>query len=122
MSLCGESTLARATSLGGIEFATVDGFQGREVDVVIYSATRASPAGGLGFVADMRRPNVALTRAKRSLVVVGHAPTLGRNPHFAALLQHARSTAALFDAADALRLCDDAGHVQAVPTSRPRTQ
>ncbi|KAG8462708.1 hypothetical protein KFE25_004684 [Diacronema lutheri] len=105
-ALLGEPFVAGASSSGALEFATVDGFQGREVDVLLYSATRASPSGGLGFVADMRRLNVALTRARTSLVLVGHAPTLARNAQFSALLEHARSTGALFDADDALRRCE----------------
>ena len=59
-----------------IEMNTVDGFQGREVDVLIFSTVRAT-GGGIGFVADVRRMNVALTRAKLSLWIVGNRQTLG---------------------------------------------
>ena len=50
---------------------SVDSMQGREADVILLSCVRADPAGGLGFVADPRRVNVALSRARESLIVVG---------------------------------------------------
>ncbi|XP_016902852.2 uncharacterized protein LOC103500612 isoform X2 [Cucumis melo] len=81
-----------------MEFNTVDGFQGREVDILILSTVRAgdsSPhsgknSSGIGFVADARRMNVALTRAKLSLWVLGNSRTLHVNPDWGALLKDAK--------------------------------
>ncbi|XP_073000501.1 uncharacterized protein [Typha latifolia] len=80
--------------LSDIELNTVDGFQGREVDILFLSTVRASESSvrssSIGFVADVRRMNVALTRAKFSLWIVGNARTLQTNPHWSALIQNAK--------------------------------
>ncbi|WP_457643052.1 IGHMBP2 family helicase [Persephonella sp.] len=62
-----------------VEVKTVDGFQGREKEVVIISLVRSNPEEEIGFLDDLRRLNVALTRAKRKLIVVGDAKTLSSN-------------------------------------------
>ncbi|KAM5570096.1 putative helicase MAGATAMA 3 [Rosa sericea] len=62
-----------------VEITTVDGCQGREKDVAIFSCVRASKEGGIGFVEDFRRMNVGITRAKSSILVVGSASTLRKS-------------------------------------------
>jgi len=59
-----------------VDVLSVDSMQGREADVIILSCVRADVTGGLGFVADARRVNVALSRARESLIVVGSARSL----------------------------------------------
>ncbi|KAG0470401.1 hypothetical protein HPP92_017101 [Vanilla planifolia] len=86
-------------TMSDMEFNTVDGFQGREVDILVLSTVRSSAhisrstgssSRNIGFVADVRRMNVALTRAKFSLWIVGNANTLQTNPHWSALVQNAK--------------------------------
>lgn len=67
---------------------TVDGFQGQERDIICYSMTRSNDNGDIGFLADTRRMNVALTRAKRKLIVFGDSATLGSHPFYKSFLDY----------------------------------
>ncbi|KAF6256599.1 AAA domain-containing protein [Scenedesmus sp. NREL 46B-D3] len=78
-----------------VDVRSVDGFQGQERDVIIFSAVRANSQRSIGFLSDTRRLNVALTRARHMLAVVCNARTLSADPTWAALLASARARALL---------------------------
>lgn len=61
---------------------TVDGFQGQERDIILISMVRSNEEGQIGFLRDLRRMNVAMTRARMKLLIVGHTPTLSRHPFY----------------------------------------
>lgn len=65
---------------------TVDGFQGQERDVIFISLVRANEDGQIGFLNDLRRMNVAITRARMKLVILGDAATLTRHPFYKRLM------------------------------------
>lgn len=73
-----------------IEFNTTDAFQGRECEIIIFSCVRASPTGGIGFMNDIRRMNVGLTRAKSSLWILGDSRALSQGPFWRKLIEDAR--------------------------------
>ncbi|EOZ95828.1 Superfamily I DNA/RNA helicase [Indibacter alkaliphilus LW1] len=73
------------------EFLTIDsidGFQGRERDVMLISLVRSNAKGEIGFLADTRRMNVALTRAKRKMIVIGDSATLSSHSFYTAFLDY----------------------------------
>ena len=59
--------------MSSVDVASIDGFQGREKDIIIFTTVRSQVGKSIGFVADERRINVGLTRARASLIVVGNA-------------------------------------------------
>ena len=67
---------------------TIDGFQGQERDVIYISLVRSNAKNDIGFLSDYRRMNVAMTRARKLLVVVGDSATIGNNPFYARFLEY----------------------------------
>ncbi|CAB9520022.1 Probable helicase DDB_G0274399 [Seminavis robusta] len=78
-----------------VEIHSVDAYQGREANVVIFSAVRAAGSRGIGFLSDVRRMNVALTRAKHFLFVIARCKSIVINPYWNDLVQHARENRAV---------------------------
>ena len=72
-----------------IAIKTIDGFQGQERDIIYISLVRSNDIMEIGFLADTRRMNVALTRAKKKLVVIGDSATLGNHPFYKNFLDYA---------------------------------
>jgi ATP-dependent RNA/DNA helicase IGHMBP2 len=80
--------LRKQLSIPGLEIDSVDGFQGREKEAVVISLVRSNMEGDVGFLADVRRMNVALTRARRKLLVIGDSATLGAHPFYQRLISY----------------------------------
>ncbi len=74
----------------GLEIGSVDGFQGREKEAVVVDLVRSNDSATLGFLGDVRRTNVALTRAKRYLVIIGDGSTLASHEYYDQLLAAAQ--------------------------------
>ncbi len=72
----------------GVEVDSVDGFQGREKEAVVISLVRSNPEGDIGFLSDVRRTNVALTRARRKLILIGDSATLANHSFYKRLLDY----------------------------------
>lgn len=72
-----------------ISVNTIDSFQGQERDIVYIGMTRSNADGVIGFLADIRRMNVAMTRARKKLVVIGDSATLARLPFYADFISYA---------------------------------
>ena len=69
-----------------ITINTVDAFQGQERDVIVISFVRSNEKGEVGFLADIRRTNVAMTRARKKLIMIGDSATLSSHPFYLDLL------------------------------------
>ena len=74
-----------------VEVASVDSFQGREAEAVVISTVRSNDKQSVGFLADVRRANVAVTRARRHVCIVGDSVTVGGDPFLNRLMSHMRT-------------------------------
>jgi len=86
--------LLKETNLDGVReqitVNTVDSFQGQERDVIYIGLTRSNTKGEIGFLKEYRRMNVAMTRAKSKLVMIGDSSTLGNDPFYNAIIEYAQ--------------------------------
>lgn len=73
---------------GLISVNTVDGFQGQERDIIVISLVRANADGQIGFLSDLRRMNVAITRARMKLIILGDVQTMTRHPFYKQLYEY----------------------------------
>lgn len=81
--------LERFGEFKDISISTIDGYQGQENDIVIFSAVRSNQEGEIGFLKDERRINVSITRAKRMFIMVGCSKSLTKKPHgFLSIIYH----------------------------------
>ena len=77
---------------------SVDGFQGQERDVIIISMVRDNDKGEIGFLGDLRRMNVAITRARMKLIVIGNSETLSKHRFYAGLVEYFKEKGMVVDA------------------------
>ena len=89
-SLSGTAAILREKNKLSIN--TIDSFQGQERDVVYISLTRSNADNKIGFLSEIRRMNVAMTRARKKLVVIGDSSTLAQVPFYAAFIKYAEET------------------------------
>lgn len=101
----------------------MDAFQGREANIVIFSCVRAAGSRGIGFLSDVRRMNVALTRAKCFLFVIARCSSITVNPYWRDLVEHARETDAVikvpFSGSRQSFSFPDLSTLKAMPPPRP---
>lgn len=76
---------------------TVDGFQGQERDVILISMVRGNDEGRIGFLSDLRRMNVAITRARMKLIIMGDASTLTHHTFYRKLYEHIEKVGAIYE-------------------------
>lgn len=82
----GQVAAAKELLPSTIRISTIDSFQGQEKEIVILSLVRSNDEGEIGFLKDYRRMNVAITRAKEQLFVIGDSATIGNDPFYTAFL------------------------------------
>lgn len=89
-----QPTLAELQTKRLLTVGTVDSFQGQERDIIYISMVRSNQAGEIGFLSDIRRMNVAMTRARKKLVIVGDSATLTRNAFYNEFLSYTETIGA----------------------------
>jgi hypothetical protein len=94
------SELSLQMNASSIRVGTVDSFQGQETDIVVFSCTRSNDHCEMGFLRDARRLCVAITRARRGLIIVGDQKVLRTCRHWSALLDSCTSRGCIMDAKD----------------------
>lgn len=87
-------------SLPGVRVSTVDGFQGREKEIILLSLVRSNPQGEVGFLRDTRRLNVALTRACSKLVVIGDSATVSQEEIYKEFIDFVKKKGCYFQIED----------------------
>lgn len=102
-----------------VDFNTVDSFQGKEKDVIIMSTVRAAPTGGIGFLADTRRMNVAITRAKFGFFMVGKESALNQNCHWASLISYIKQNGMFVNLERFMSDPDASENTRALPLIEP---
>lgn len=80
---------------GCITVNTVDGFQGQERDIIVISLVRSNDDGQIGFLSDLRRMNVAITRARMKLIIVGNVQTMTRHAFYKELYGYVQESAGI---------------------------
>jgi hypothetical protein len=91
----GRQSVGPEHALDRVEVRSVDGFQGREKEIIVFSCVRSNNRCILGFLRDIRRLNVAITRAKRGLVLVGNSVCLSSDPMWASFIEYLREMRAV---------------------------
>jgi ATP-dependent RNA/DNA helicase IGHMBP2 len=86
------------------EVSTVDGFQGREKEVIVLSLVRSNPMHEVGFLADERRLNVAITRPKRLLIIVGDTGTVSKDPFMKVIAEKVREKGRVISVYELMKL------------------
>jgi superfamily I DNA and/or RNA helicase len=84
----GQVNYAKEILPSSMRISTIDSFQGQEEETIIISLVRSNSEGQIGFLKDHRRMNVALTRAKENLFIIGDSTTLAKDPYFDAMFTY----------------------------------
>ena len=91
------------------EVSTVDGFQGREKEVIILSLVRSNPMKEIGFLSDVRRLNVAITRPKRLLIVIGDSQSVATHPFISLLFKSVNGKGSVLNVRDIIDIVKSRG-------------